>query len=142
MTNNKQSSNIHEFNPSDCISGKMMRNNRIVANVFRKHLKQFNITDSQLSIIFVASKVKSLNQRKISELLHLEKSTVNRNIARLLDNEIISSSSSKELALTKKGRDLLNNILPHWRNAMAEIESILEADGVIALNLVTRQLTS
>lgn len=48
--------NLKNFNPSECISGKVMRLNRITANVFRKYLMPFNITDSQLSILFVLTK--------------------------------------------------------------------------------------
>lgn len=132
--------NINHLNPSECISGKMMKCNRIVANVFRKHLMQFNITDSQLSMIFVISKAKNCNQKKISKLLYLEKSTVNRNINRLLQQKIISYTDGKELVLTELGRQLLNNIIPHWENAMNEIKIILKGEGEKALNLLTERL--
>ena len=133
--------NIHSFNPLDCISGKVMKCNRIIANLFRKHLKQFNITDSQLSIIFVISKAKNSNQKRISELLYLEKSTVNRNINRLLKQEIIEYTDGKELVLTDQGNLLLNNIIPHWEKAMEEIKELLNEEGENALNLLTKQLT-
>lgn len=132
--------NVPNFNPSDCISGKIMRCNRIIANVFRKHLAKFNITDSQLSIIFVISKAKHSNQKRISELLYLEKSTVNRNINRLLKQGVISFSDGKELMMTEQGKQLLCDIIPHWEKAMAEIKSILSADGEQALNVLTKQL--
>lgn len=132
---------ILPFNPSECISGKIMKCNRIIANVFRKHLMQFNITNSQLSIIFVVSKAKNSNQRKLSEMLCLEKSTVNRNIKRLLLQKTIIYNQSKELVLTKQGIELLNAIIPHWKIAMAEIKTKLNTEGEDALNLLTKQLT-
>ncbi|HFC00744.1 MAG TPA: MarR family transcriptional regulator [Phaeodactylibacter sp.] len=133
--------NIHRFTPSDCISGKVMKCNRIVANLFRKHLKPFNITDSQLSIIFVISKAKNSNQKKISELLYLEKSTVNRNLNRLLQKGVIAYTGKKELTLTKQGKQLLNAVIPHWEKAMTEIRILLNEDGENALNLLTKKLT-
>lgn len=131
---------IDHFNPSECISAKMMKCNRIVANVFRKHIMQFNITDSQMSIIFVISKAKNANQKRISELLYLEKSTVNRNIDRLLQKNIVVYTDNKELVLTESGKDLVNKIIPHWENAMAEVRDILHSEGENALNFLTRQL--
>ena len=119
-----------------------MKCNRIVANLFRKHLAQFNITDSQLSIIFIISKVENSNQKRISELLCLEKSTVNRNINRLLQNKFIAYSDRKELLLTKQGKQLLNNVIPHWEKAMTEIKTILGVEGENALNVFTKQLTN
>ena len=142
MEEQKAYPNINQFNPSECISGKMMRCNRIVANVFRKHLMQFNITDSQLSIIFIISKVKNSNQKKISEILYLEKSTVNRNINRLLKNSIIEYDARKELLLTNQGKTLLNNVIPYWEKAMKEIKDILDKEGENALNLLTKHLTN
>ena len=131
---------LEHFNPLECISGKIMKCNRIVANTFRKHIAQFNITDSQMSIIFVISKAKNLNQKKLSEMLYLEKSTVNRNIDRLLQKEIITYNDSKELVLTSSGMELLKDIIPHWQNAMEEIRQILKEEGENALNLLTTQL--
>ena len=131
---------IDHFNPSDCISAKMMKCNRIVANVFRKHIMQFNITDSQMSIIFVISKAKNTNQKRISELLYLEKSTVNRNLDRLLQKKIIFYTENKELVLTESGKDLVNKIIPHWENAMAEIRDILRSEGESALKFITTQI--
>lgn len=142
MKENGTYSNIDNFNPLECISGKIRRCNRIVANVFRKHLSKFNITDSQLSIVFVISKVDNSNQKKISEILYLEKSTVNRNLTRLLQNNIISYDEGKNLDLTEEGKKLLNAILPHWENAMTEIRSILDKEGENAINLLTLKLTN
>lgn len=142
MKASKAYPNLDHFNPSDCISGKVMKCNRIVANLFRKHLTQFNITDSQLSILFVISKAKNSNQKKISELLYLEKSTVNRNIKRLLEQEIIAYTNGKDLELTEEGKQLLNNVIPHWEKAMAEIKILLDEEGENALNLLTTQLTN
>ena len=140
MQDSKTYPNMHHFNPTDCISGKVMKCNRIVANLFRKYLAPFNITDSQLSIIFVISKAKNSNQKRISELLYLEKSTVNRNISRLLEQKIISYTDKKELMLTEQGKQLLNDIIPPWKKAMMEIREILKEEGENALNLLTNRL--
>jgi len=118
-----------------------MQCNRIVANVFRKHLAQFNVTDSQLSILFVIANAPNPTQKRLADLLHLEKSTVHRNLIRLLKQEVISYSKEKALRLTPSGEQLLEEIMPHWENAMAEIKSIIGDEGENALNMLTLQLT-
>jgi len=133
--------NIEKCNPSVCISGNMMKCNRIVANVFRKHLKPFSITDSQLSILFVVTKGKAVNQKKISEILFLEKSTVNRNISRLIDSQYIAFDSNLFLNTTQKGKQFLEKVLPHWDMAMKEIRNILGEEGIEAVALIANKLT-
>lgn len=132
--------NIDSFNPKECISGKMMRLNRITANIFRKHLKPFGITDSQLTLLFVLTKRNNLNQKELSDITILEKSSLNRNLKRLIDSELVSKSSFPIIRITKKGKVLVNTIIPEWEKAMTEIQELLESDGISALNTLTNKL--
>jgi len=118
----------------------MMKSNRIIANVFRKHLKPFGITDSQLSMLFFITKAKNVSQKQIAERLFLEKSTVNRNITRLMDQQYLSTDSNKIINTTEKGKQLLEKVIPRWNIAMKEIQSILGKEGVQAVNLILGKL--
>jgi DNA-binding MarR family transcriptional regulator len=141
MNKVKEFPNIKNCNPSKCISAKMMKCNRLVANVFRKHLIPFNITNSQLSILFVITKVTGLNQKKIADLLFLEKSTVNRNLKRLFDHHYISYSENSFLTITHEGKEFLEKVIPYWDKAMDEIREILNVDGENALDLLSLRLS-
>lgn len=132
--------NIEKCDPRTCISGNMMKSNRIIANVFRKHLKPFGITDSQLSMLFFITKAKNVSQKQIAERLFLEKSTVNRNITRLMDQQYLSTDSNKIINTTEKGKQLLEKVIPRWNIAMKEIQSILGKEGVQAVNLILGKL--
>ena len=79
---------------------------------------------------------------KISEMLFMEKSTVNRNITRLIDNQYLSLDSSLFLHTTTKGKLFLEEVLPHWEIAMNEIHDILGQEGTAAVALITDKLTS
>ena len=114
--------------------------NRMIANLFRKHLKPFNITNSQLSILFVIIKGTAINQKKIADYLHLEKSTVNRNLDRLFQKKYIFYKRDACLSLTPKGKAFLNKVIPSWEAAMEEANALLHKNGVNALNLVLEQL--
>ncbi len=118
-----------------------MKANRIVANTFRKHLKPFGITDSQLSILFVVTKAPDVNQKRLSDILYLEKSTVNRNIARLIERNYIALDDRLMLSTTQKGLIFLEEVIPHWDMAMKEIRGILGKKGLAAVGTILSQLT-
>ncbi|WP_420320891.1 MarR family winged helix-turn-helix transcriptional regulator [Flagellimonas sp.] len=141
MSNSSNYPNIDHCNPSTCISGNIMKCKRIIANIFRKHLRPFGITDSQLSILFVVTKASAVNQKRLSEKLYMEKSTVNRNLKRLTDKNYISMDGTSFLFTTEKGKAFLEGVIPHWNNAMAEIREILDQDGENALNLILGKLS-
>lgn len=132
--------NIQNFDPRTCISGKVMRLNRVIANIFRKHLSPFEVTDSQLSLLFVLSKKDGLTQKQLTEILQLEKSSLNRNLKRLLEKDLLTRADFPIIRITNKGKELTNTIIPHWEKAMAEIRTLLGEEGEAALNVVSSKL--
>jgi len=117
-----------------------MKCNRIIANIFRKHLRTFDITDSQLSILFVITKGKEVNQKKISDVLFLDKSTVNRNLKRLIEKKYISTKNYPLLIITDDGLKILEKLIPSWEKAMSETRQLLGQEGENALGLLTSNL--
>lgn len=132
---------VESCNPRVCISAKMMKCNRIVSSVFRKHLKPYGITNSQLSTLFVITKADNPSQKLLSDKLYMDKSTVNRNLKRLLENGWIVKQNIHQLQTTIKGKALLEVVIPHWDNAMTEIRTLLEDEGELALNIMLQKLT-
>ncbi|WP_299887393.1 MarR family winged helix-turn-helix transcriptional regulator [uncultured Lacinutrix sp.] len=133
--------NIQSCNPRSCISMKMMKCNRIVSNVFRKYLKPFGITNSQLSTLFVITKANNPTQKLLSQMLYMDKSSVNRNLKRLIDNGYVAKLNIHDLQTTIKGKELLEQVIPHWEKAMKDIREELEDEGELALNMVLQKLT-
>lgn len=120
---------IDEFNPRTCISGQVMRINRKIANIFRTYLKPYDITDSQLTILFVLSKHSKLNQKQLSNITVLEKSTLNRNLTRLYNKNYISRENFPLLTISQEGKVFVNNIIPEWEKAMEEVRLIIGFEG-------------
>lgn len=133
--------NIDSCNPSQCISRKMNRLNRITANIFRKYLQPFNITDSQLTVLFILAKKGGLSQKSLCEITNHEKSSINRNLKRMIDNDIVTREDFPIIKITAKGKTQLNNIIPHWEKAMAEIRAVISNDGEDALNLLMNKFS-
>ena len=133
--------NIKEFNPRECISGKVKRLNRLTANVFRKHLSPFEITDSQLTLLFILSKKGKCNQKEMTEITCLEKSSLNRNLKRLVDKNYISKQEFPLLQLSSEGKVFVENIIPEWEKAMIEIKELITEDGVTGINIALENIS-
>jgi len=115
---------------------KVSRLGRMTANIYRKYLSPFGVTDSQLTLLFIICKVGGLTQKEISEMIKLEKSTLTRNLKRLIENKYIHKDNYPIIGITDAGMLLLDDIVPEWDKAMAEIRSIIMDDGEDALDLI------
>ena len=126
--------NIDTFNPSSCISAKMTGLNRIIASIFRKYISPFGVTNSQLTLLFILSKKEGLNQKSLSDMIYLEKSSLNRNLQRLLEEKLLTKAKFPIISITDKGKIAVNKIIPEWQKAMNEIEELMEDSGKKALD--------
>ena len=131
---------LESTDPTTCLSGKMSRISRMTANIFRKHIKSFGLSTSQMSLLFLLSKRQGLTQKEICSLLYMEKSTLNRNLKRLFDNNYASKTEFPAINITSKGKAHLEKAIPAWRKAMEEIRTLLQADGEEAVNTVLNKL--
>ena len=133
--------NIENCDPRTCISAKILKCQRVISGIYRKHLKPFEITSSQLSILFISTKLKNVNQAKLSKILKLEKSTISRNMKRLLDRKLIKKDKSMNITITHVGKLLLEQIIPEWEKAKIETKETLKEEGEFALDLLVGNLT-
>ena len=127
--------------PQPCFSSRILKCNRIIATVFRKHLIQFDLTNSQLSLLFILAKRGPLKQVELSEHLYLEKSSLSRNLRRLLERGYIAKEAVKVIDITEKGKAFLERVIPAWNRAMEESRELLGEDGEAALTTVFTRLT-
>ncbi len=118
-----------------------MRLNRLTANIFRRHLSPFNITDSQLTLLFILSKKERCNQKEISEIAKLEKSSLNRNLTRLIEKGFITKKDFPLLQLTHSGKVLVEKIIPEWQKAMTEIKELISEEGLNGINIALEKIS-
>lgn len=134
--------NLDACNPSICFSGRMMRMDRIISKIFRKHLASFGLTNSQLSILFITSKKGIVTQQELADMLYLEKSSISRNMKRLLDAAFIKKINTRQLEMTVKGKKHLEQLIPKWEDAMQEVNDVLGDDGQTAFNILYTKITN
>jgi len=134
--------NKKDFDPSICVSNNVKQLNRAIANIYRNHFSPFNLTDSQVTILFVLTKKGALTQKDMCLTLLLEKSSLNRNLNRLFERELISRKDFPFIKLTGIGVKLVERIIPAWEKAMAETKTLLDKDGMAAVELLNNKIKS
>jgi len=129
------------FDPRVCLSGKISRIHRLTANIFRKYIAPFDVTNSQVSLLFILSKNSGLTQKQLSDMAKLEKSSLHRNLKRLVESGYIGRNYFPEFQITETGKQLVIAIIPEWEKAMAEIRSVIGEEGETAVSEIHKKLT-
>ncbi len=131
-----------KYNVEHCIGNRLRCLSRIVDKDFRSSLKAFDITESQLSILFALTKLGKVEQGKIGETLVLERSTVSRNVKLLEKRAIITKSAEyrPEIELTQKGHELVQTLIPIWELLMDSLMDKLGNEGLQNLELLEQKL--
>jgi DNA-binding MarR family transcriptional regulator len=132
---------IDSFDPSVCLLGKIGRIHRVTSSIFRKYLSHFGVSNSQVSLLFILSKHSPLTQKQLAHIAKLEKSSLNRNLKRLIESGFVTRRDFPELNITEKGKNLVNAIIPEWEKAMLEIKSIIGKESEIAISSLHQKLT-
>ena len=120
-----------KYDFSDCIGSRMRKLSRNIDAVYHARLIQFGVTENQLTILFSLFSKNKIEQGKLGQLLDLERSTISRNI-RLMEKEgwVVKSKDYRPIiTMTKKGKTLVNAIIPTWEKLMDDMLLKFEAKG-------------
>ena len=128
-----------------CIADKVRFLNRSITGLYDKALRPIGITTAQMNILVVVGKFGSATPDQVGQWLHLEKSTLSRNLERLRKNgwlDVIPESRgrSHRIELTPKGKEVMKKGLPLWEKAQRNTRSLLGKQGVEELVRVANQL--
>ena len=121
-----------KYELNNCIGLRLRRLSRIVDGYYRKNLIDYEITENQLTILFLLSETKKVEQGRIGKVLKLERSTVSRNIKLLEKKGLIKRTPEykPEIELTTKGRKLAIELIPLWEKTMDELIAKLGDNGL------------
>ena len=98
---------------------------------------------SQLSILMISGKMKSVSQAEMGKMLKLERSTVTRDLKRLVDKGYLIKTGPilrPIIEITDAGAQFTETIIPDWLAATKEANEKLGKSGSDALNLVLGEL--
>ena len=119
----------------ECIAVRMRMLNRAVTNIYDNALRPLGVRISQMNILVAAGRMDIARPAEIAEQLHLDVSTLSRNIERMkgrgwLEVIPVEDGRAQPFRLTAQGRRLLEKAAPAWKEAQKQAKDIL-GDGVV-----------
>ncbi len=128
---------------SMCLATRVRQLSRIVTRVYDDAMRPLGITASQYTLLAQLASRDGITAVEIGQELDIEKSTLSRNLKRLLAlGHIImdppAGRRGRGLHLTQKGRDVLREAYPVWQDAQQRAtvamghESREVLDGLLA----------
>ncbi len=121
----------------ECIAVRMRMLNRVVTNIYDDALRPLGVKVSQMNILVAAGKMGTARPAEVCERLHLDVSTLSRNVERMKARgwlEVIPDEDGRAqpFRLTDQGRKLLEKAAPAWKKAQRQAKSLL-GEGIVDL---------
>jgi len=126
-----------------CPLGMLTLLQRKIGKMFRNHFSELNVTNSQSSIFLILLKMEELTQSELGKILDLERSTICRDLARLIEQGYLyktKGNKSPLVGLTKKGKDFALAIFEEWEKGYKETRDLLGKDGIAALRNLEKKI--
>jgi len=116
----------------ECLAVRTRLLNRVVTRIYDDALRPHGVKVSQMNLLVALSAAGPRRAADLGRLLHLEKSTLSRNLPRMEAHGWIDASGDR-VRLTAKGDRLLRELAPAWRRAQRETRKLLGEDGAEAV---------
>jgi DNA-binding MarR family transcriptional regulator len=121
---------IAENTSAACISTRVRQLSRIVTRVYDDALRPLGITASQFTLLTQLAQQDGITAVEIGHSLDIEKSTLSRNLKRLLalghlTMDPPAGRRGRGLHLTPKGEAVIKQAYPVWMNAQSKTTTIM-----------------
>lgn len=123
----------------DCLLTRTRRISRVLTSIYDHALRPFGVNSPQFTLLVVISRLGPVSRAEIGRQNHQDRSTLTRNLQLIIaegwveEVQHTATGRSRPLALTAKGRNLLQSAAPAWRTAQAQASAILGKAGVGAV---------
>ena len=129
----------------NCIAVRLRLLNRVVTNLYDDALRPLGLKVSQLNILVVTAKLGLAQPAKVCDILHLDTSTLSRNVERMRAKgwlEVVPAEDARTqpFRLTAQGKRLLEKAVPAWEQAQKQAEELLGDEGIALLNKAAKKL--
>ena len=130
---------IAETTASSCLATRVRQLSRIVTRVYDDAMRPLGITASQYTLLAQLASRDGITAVEIGHELDIEKSTLSRNLKRLLAlGHIImdppAGRRGRGLHLTPKGQAVLKDAYPIWQAAQGRAVGIMGEDSRAVLD--------
>ncbi len=121
-----------------CIAVRLRMLSRGVTRIYNQALRPYGLMVSQMNILVAVSCLGEARQQEVCQALHLEKSTLSRDVGRMRSQgwlEEIRSADGRAslLRITRAGKRLLEKAAPAWQRAQEQATALLGEREVAAI---------
>jgi len=129
----------------ECIAVNLRMLTRAVTKIYNQALRPYGLTVSQMNILVAASYLGQAKQQDICQALHLEKSTLSRDLARMRERGWVTEAPSDDgrsslLRVTAHGEKLLQRAFTAWGQAQQQAAELLGERDIAALGRAAKAL--
>ncbi len=127
-------SDIAETTANACLATRVRQLSRIVTRVYDDAMRPLGITASQYTLLAQLAARDAITAVEIGHELDIEKSTLSRNLKRLLKDGHITRDPpagrrGRGLHLTPKGQGVIKKGYPVWLSAQQRATNVMGADS-------------
>ena len=132
---------------SECVAVRLRMLNRVITNIYDDALRSLGLRVSQMNILVAAAKMGTARPIEVCEHLHLDVSTLSRNVERMKARgwlEVVPGDDgrSQPFRLTSQGRKLLEKAIPAWSEAQQQVSKSLGVAFVEQLNQAVKRVSN
>src|SRR5205814_6233147 len=130
----------------ECVAVQLRMLNRVITNIYDSALRPIDLKVSQMNILVAAAKMGTARPIDVCEHLHLDVSTLSRNVERMKARgwlEVVPDEDgrSQPFRLTAHGRKLLAKAVPAWSEAQQQVKKVLGDEFVEQLNQAMKRIS-
>ena len=135
---------IAEMTAGSCVATRVRQLSRIVTRVYDDAMRPLGITASQYTLLAQLAARDAITAVEIGHELDIEKSTLSRNLKRLLalghiNMDPPAGRRGRGLHLTGKGQTVLKDAFPVWQDAQKRTVSAMGAESRNMLDSLLRE---
>jgi DNA-binding MarR family transcriptional regulator len=130
---------------NECVAVRLRRLNSVITNIYDDALRSLALKVSQMNILVAAAKMGTARPMEVCEHLHLDVSTLSRNVERMKARgwlEVVPDEDgrSQPFRLTPKGKRLIEKAVPAWEEAQRRASELLGNEGISLLDKAARKV--
>lgn len=131
----------------ECVAVRLRLLTRSVTRLYNQALRPYGLTVSQMNILVAVSCYGEARPRDVCRVLHLDKSTLSRDVERMRANGWLDAAPGVDgrtslLSVTGAGKALLRKVTPAWEEAQRRAVELLGESEIAALGRATRAVRS
>ncbi len=139
----KEARHAAETIANECLALRIRRLDRSLSRIYDDALRPHGLTIAQLGLLTALTLTGPIQPGKLGDILDLERSTLSRNVARMLRKGWISAAAAKDgrsqlLSISQRGEDLLGEAFSAWRRGQKQAMELLTPEGFQTFLYITR----